>query len=86
MLMCTDSAMPSYRLTSILISRFLINLQAADQKSTGMASSTGSRVDSVIFERVVGSLGGHTDFGDDTDFDGLQDNEFVVVDDNTGDE
>ena len=54
----------SNRLTSILISRFLLNLQAVDQKSTRMVSSTSSGVGSIMFERVIGSLGGSTEFGD----------------------
>ena len=55
--------LPLDRLTSILISRFLFDLQAAKQKSTGMASSTGSRVESAVFERVIGSLSEILEFG-----------------------
>ena len=32
-----------------------------------MVSSTGSRVESAIFQRVIGSLGGAIDFGGDVD-------------------
>ena len=62
----------AFRLTSILISRFLLNLQAANQKSTGMISSTGSSVASGVFDRVVGSLGGHIEFGGNADEIGLE--------------
>ena len=55
------------RLISILISRFLINLQAVNRKSTGMVSSTGSRVESAVFQRVIGSLGGNAGFGGNID-------------------
>ena len=63
------------RITSILISRFLLNLQAAEHTSTGMVSSTdsGSQVESVIFQRVIGSLGGKIEFGADVDVDGIED-------------
>ena len=59
------------RITSILISRFLLNLQAAEHTSTGMVSSTdsGSQVESVIFQRVIGSLGNTVEFGADADAD-----------------
>ena len=63
---------PPNRLTSILISRFLLNLQAVDQKSTGMVSSAGSQVESVIFQRVIGSLGGDIVFGGDVDVDEME--------------
>ena len=56
---------PPDRLTSILVSRFLLNLQAAEQKSTGMVSLTGFQVESAIFQRVIGSLGSHIEFGAD---------------------
>ena len=64
--------MRPYRLTSVLISRFLLNLQAADKKSTGMVSSTGSRIESAVFQRVIGSLGGEIDFGGDSGFDDFE--------------
>ena len=62
----------SDRLTSILVSRFLLNLQAAEQKSSGMISSTSSQVESAIFQRVIGSLGGEIEFGADVDVDGIE--------------
>ena len=62
----------SNRLTSILISRFLLNLQAAEQKSTGMVSSIGSQVESVIFQRVIGSLGSKIEFREDVDVDDIE--------------
>ncbi|TBU47595.1 hypothetical protein BD309DRAFT_951589 [Dichomitus squalens] len=46
--------------TALLISRFLLHLQEASLRAVGMASSqalTTSDTGSVIFERVVGSLG-----------------------------
>ena len=73
------------RLTSILISRFLLNLQAADQKSTGMVSSTGSQVESAIFERVIGSLGSEIEFGADVDVDGIEEDGVIVGDGGVGD-
>ena len=56
----------SRSLTSILVSRFLLNLQAVDQQSTGTVSPIGSQVESVVFQRVVGSFGGSIEFGRDT--------------------
>ena len=73
------------RLTSILISRFLLNLQAADQKSTGMVSSTGSQVESAIFERVIGSLGSNIEFGADIDVDGIEEEGVRAGDGGAGD-
>ena len=61
------------RLTSILISRFLFNLQAAEKHSTGMVSSTGSQVESAVFQHVIGSLGSEIEFGADVDVDGTED-------------
>lgn len=37
--------------------RFMIHLQASNRRSTGMESLNDSHVDSIIFQRVVGSLG-----------------------------
>ena len=62
----------SNSLTSILISRFLLNLQATEQKSTGMVSSIGSQVESAVFQRVIGSLGSGIEFGADIDVDGIE--------------
>ena len=75
----------SNRLTSILISRFLLNLQAVDKTSTGMVSSTGSQVESAIFERVIGSLGSEIEFGADVDVDGIEEDGVVVEDGGVGD-
>ena len=58
---------------SILISRFLLNLQGVDQKSTGMVSSIGSQVESAVFQRVIGSLGGDVESGGDGDVDDGED-------------
>ena len=63
---------PLDRLTSILISRFLCDLQAAGQKSTGMVSSTGSQVESIILQRVIGSLGSAIELEEDTNVDGTE--------------
>ena len=46
------------------MSRFMLRLQAASKKSTGMLSSVGSQVDSVVFQRVIGSLGASVEPGD----------------------
>ena len=73
------------RLTSILISRFLLNLQAVDQKSTGMVSSTGSQVESAIFQRVIGSLGCEIEFGADINVDGIDEDGVRVGDSEAGD-
>ena len=43
-----------YSLTSILVSRFLLRLQAANRASAHASSSAD--VNSIVFERVVGSL------------------------------
>ena len=67
-----DNSELATRLTSILISRFLLNLQAAEQKSTGVVSSTGSQVESAIFQRIIGSLGSDIEFGGDDNADDLQ--------------
>ena len=44
----------------------MANLQAVDQQSTGTVSPIGSQVESVVFQRVVGSFGGSIEFGRDT--------------------
>ena len=47
-------------MTALLISRFLLHLQEANLRAVGMASSqawSSHSEGSVIFERVVGSLG-----------------------------
>ncbi|KAI0750306.1 hypothetical protein C8Q80DRAFT_1353562 [Daedaleopsis nitida] len=49
-------------LTMILVSRFLLDLQAAERKAVGLTSSTNlystrSYKSSLVFERVVGSIG-----------------------------
>ena len=75
----------SNRLTSILISRFLLNLQATEQKSTGMVSSTGSQVESAIFERVIGSLGSEIEFGADVDVNGMEEDDARAGDGGVGD-
>ena len=75
----------SNRLTSILISRFLLNLQAVDKMSTGMVSSTGSQVESAIFQRVIGSLGSEIEFGADVDVDGMEEDDGRAGDSGVGD-
>ena len=49
----------SYRVTSILVSQFLLELQAADARiraGGSQLSITNSRISSVVFHRVVGSI------------------------------
>ncbi|KAI0689448.1 hypothetical protein C8T65DRAFT_746165 [Cerioporus squamosus] len=62
-------------LTGILVSRFLLNLQSANQQvlhvDSSLASDTGGTSESLVFERVIGSLGSrtlaeHEDEEDDT--------------------
>ena len=50
------------RLTAILVSRFLLNLQranrqAVDHASESMLQASGGQADSLVFNRVIGSLG-----------------------------
>ena len=73
------------RLTSILVSRFLLNLQAVEQKSTGMVSSTGSQVETAIFQRVIGSLGSEIEFGAVVDVDGIEEDGVIAGDGGVGD-
>lgn len=51
----------SHRIATVMISRFMLNLQSANRGSSGMVSSNCTHVDSVVFERVVGSLAGSID-------------------------
>ena len=47
------------RISAILVSRFLLHLQATYLRALGARSeqtSTASCVDSIVFERVIGSL------------------------------
>ncbi|TBU34123.1 hypothetical protein BD311DRAFT_683366 [Dichomitus squalens] len=47
-------------LSAVLVSRFLLHLQSANLRAVGMASSqalTASRDSTIVFDRVVGSLG-----------------------------
>ena len=54
--------MPAYRITAILISRFLLDLQTAERHAVCMTSSSpafngdSSHEESLVFERVMGSL------------------------------
>ena len=41
----------------------MMHLQDANKKSAGVTSSVGSHVGSLVFQRVVGSMGGSLDFG-----------------------
>ena len=54
-----------HRLTAILVSRFLIDLQVANQRSlghddssaeSGLNSGASGQTDSIVFNRVIGSL------------------------------
>ena len=58
----TDSTQPPNRFTAILVSRFMLNLQAVDHRNRNHTSTLGEIVthpgtDSLIFQRVIGSLG-----------------------------
>ena len=75
----------SIRITSILTSRFLLDLQAVDRRSAGMVSSTRSQVESAIFQRVIGSLGSDVDFGGDFDVNDIETNGVSAGDGGTGD-
>ena len=75
----------SNRLTSILISRFLLNIQAVDKRSTGMVSSTGSQVESSTFQRVIGSLDCDIEFGENIDLDDLEGERTAREDGGVGD-
>ena len=69
------------RLTSILVARFQLDLQAAYRHSTGHDTAPGSDADapgttSLVFERVVGSLGASSGvFMEDDDEFGQEDRE-----------
>ena len=43
----------------------MLNLQATDKRSTGETSSISSQLESVVFQRVVGSLGSAVEYGND---------------------
>ena len=47
--------MPPYSLTSVLVSRFLLRLQAANGAS--VHASSNADVTSIVFEHVVGAIG-----------------------------
>ena len=44
-------------LTTVLICRLMLDLQAANKHATGMSSTVDTHVETVVFQRVVGSLG-----------------------------
>ena len=50
-----------------------------------MVSSTGSQVESAIFQRVIGSLDSEIQFGADADVDGIQDDGVLAEDGGVGD-
>ena len=50
-----------------------------------MVSSTGSQVESAIFERVIGSLGSEIEFGADVDVDGMEEDDSRAGDGGVGD-
>ena len=57
---------PRYRLSSILMSRFLLNLQSVNQKVTGedfrtTRGGSGDHTESLVFQRVVGSIASSID-------------------------
>ena len=51
----------SRRLTSLLISRFLLDLQAANRANAHTSSISEGSAESIVFQRVVGSLGASID-------------------------
>ncbi|KAH9929077.1 uncharacterized protein BXZ73DRAFT_102231 [Epithele typhae] len=57
-------------LTAILVSRFLLNLQAANRGLSGIGSTVqGSQLGSVVFERVVECMGGLVEFAGEEELD-----------------
>ena len=50
-----------------------------------MVSSTGSQVESAIFQRVIGSLGSEVEFGADVDVDGMEEDDASAGDSGVGD-
>ena len=50
-----------------------------------MVSSTGSQVESAIFQRVIGSLGSNIEFGGDIDADGIEEDGASAGDGGVGD-
>ena len=54
----------------MLVSRFLLDLQAANRAAAGVSSRNSSQVDSVIFEAVVGSMGTSFVAGAEEDLEG----------------
>ena len=44
-------------LTTVLICRLMLDLQAANKHATGMSSTVDAHVETLVFQRVVGSLG-----------------------------
>ena len=50
-----------------------------------MVSSTGSQVESAIFQRVIGSLGSEIEFGAHVDVDGIEEDGVIVGDGRAGD-
>ena len=63
----------------------MLNLQAAEQKSTGIVSSAGFQVESAIFQRVIGSLGSELEFGVDANVDDIEEDGFIARDGGVGD-
>ncbi|PIL24695.1 hypothetical protein GSI_12581 [Ganoderma sinense ZZ0214-1] len=57
----SDITVFSFPLSAIIISRFMLHLQGANSRTTGMASDsqepTASNIGSLMFERAFGSLG-----------------------------
>ena len=54
----TPTRLSPRRLTTILVSRFLLHLQSAKYKTVGSSTlmMTSSRATSIMFDRVIGSL------------------------------
>ena len=49
------------RLTSLLISRFLLDLRAANRATAHTSSTSEGSAESIVFQRMVGSLGASID-------------------------
>lgn len=73
--------MPAHRITAILISRFLLDLQTAERHAVCMSSSSPAfngdslHEESLVFERVMGSL--TSVIGSTTEDDALDSEEYL---------
>lgn len=75
----TTSITDLIRITTVLVSRFLLDLQSANRKAVdssynsevGMGTSTNSQTSTLVFEKVVRPLGSSISYGarDDQEID-----------------